>query len=81
MNKFVIVDGLPYLLVDGKTYTVRWDEKGFTVGTEVKLASVPEETHHELSVFAQCAGKLDSIWAESKKPKATTSRKKKTAEE
>ena len=39
MNRFVIVDGLPYLYADGKTYAVRWDEKGFTVGAEVNLAS------------------------------------------
>lgn len=61
MNRFVIVDGLPYLLAGGKTYAVRWDEKGFTVGTEVELASVPEWTYNELSIKAKCAGNLDSI--------------------
>lgn len=65
MNRFVIVDGLPYLYADdGKTYTVRWDEKGFTVGAEVQL-SVPSPffTFSELSVKAKCAGRLDSITA------------------
>lgn len=65
MNRFVIVDGLPYLYADdGKTYTVRWDEKGFTVGAEVQL-SVPSPffTFSELSVKAKCAGRLDSIAA------------------
>lgn len=65
MNRFVIVDGLPYLYADdGKTYTVRWDEKGFTVGAEVQL-SVPSPlfTLSELSVKAKCAGRLDSITA------------------
>lgn len=63
MNRFVIVDGLPYLLSHGKTYSVRWDEKGFTVGAEVKLASVPARTFSALSVQAKCAGHLDSISA------------------
>lgn len=63
MNRFVIVDGLPYLLAHGKTYSVRWDEKGFTVGAEVMLASVPARTFSELSVRAKCAGHLDSILA------------------
>lgn len=63
MNRFVIVDGLPYLLAHGKTYSVRWDEKGFTVGAEVELASVPARTFSELSVRAKCAGHLDSIHA------------------
>ena len=74
MNRFVIVDGLPYLYANGKTYAVRWDDAGFTVGTEVKL-SVPSSpiTYSELSVLAKCAGRLDSI---GEKPKA--GRKKKT---
>ena len=63
MNRFVIVDGLPYLLAHGKTYSVRWDEKVFTVGAEVELASVPARTFSELSVLAKCAGHLDSIHA------------------
>lgn len=61
MNKFVIVDGLPYLYFNGKTYAVRWDEKGFTVGAEVELTSVPAVTYSEISVKAKCAGHLDSI--------------------
>lgn len=63
MNRFVIVDGLPYLLAHGKTYSVRWEEKTFTVGAEVELASVPARTFSELSVRAKCAGHLDSILA------------------
>lgn len=61
--RFVIAHGLPYLLAHGKTYSVRWDEKGFTVGAEVKLASVPARTFSALSVQAKCAGHLDSISA------------------
>ena len=61
MNKFVIVDGLPYLLAHGKTYSVRLGEKGFVVGAEVEMASVPARTFSELSVRAKCAGHLDSI--------------------
>lgn len=63
MNRFVIVDGLPYLFANGKTYAVRWDEAGFTVGAEVELASVPGRTYSELSVKAKCANNLDSIGA------------------
>lgn len=78
MNRFIIVHGLPYLYANGKTYSVRWDEKGFTVGAEVKLASVPAVTYSELSVLAQCAGHLDSITA----PEATQEvAKKETAKE
>ena len=61
MNRFVIVDGLPYLLAHGKTYAVRWDDKGFTVGMEVELASIPSVTHGELAIKAKCAGRLNSI--------------------
>ena len=67
MNRFVIVDGLPYLLANGKTLSVKWDEKGFTVGAEVNLPSVPARTYSELSVLAKCTGHLDSISA----PEAT----------
>ena len=63
MNRFVIVDGLPYLFADGKTHAVRWDHEGFTVGAEVKLASVPSVTHSELAIKAKCAENLDSIGA------------------
>lgn len=63
MNRFVIVDGLPYLFARGKTYAVRWDEKGFTVGAEVKQASVPDVpvTYSEVSIKAKCVGHLNSI--------------------
>lgn len=75
MNRFVIVNNLPYLFADGKTYAVRWDDKGFTVGAEVKLASVPERVYNETSILAKCAGNLDSIGEKpktNKKRKATT---------
>lgn len=74
MNRFVIVDDLPYLLANGKTYAVRWDEKGFSVGAEVKLTSVPTGTFGELSIKAKCKV-LDSIGADQAK-KATKGRKK-----
>lgn len=77
MNKFVIVDGLPYLYAGGKAYAVRWDSDGFTVGAEVKLKSVPAVTYGELSIKAKCADCLDSIGAE---PKQQTKGRKKAAE-
>lgn len=75
MNRFVIVNELPYLLAHGKTYAVRWDDQGFTVGAEVKLASVPGVTYSELSIKAKCSN-LNSI---EEKPKA--GRKKKASAE
>ena len=67
-NRFVIVDGLPFLLAGGKTYAVRWDHRGFTVGAEVELASVPTVTHPDIAIFAKCANRLDSISAYQRKP-------------
>ena len=64
--RFVIVDGLPYLYVDGTTYSCRFDEKGLTIGAEVKLASVPDHRLTEREVFAKCLV-LNSIKEE--KPK------------
>lgn len=76
MNRFIIVDGLPFLYANGKAYKVRWDDEGFTVGAEVKLASVPSVTYPELSIKAKCTC-LDSIGSETKK---ATLRKKADAE-
>ena len=86
MNRFVIVEGLPYLYSNGKTYTVRWNEEGFTVGAEVSLASVPQKTFSEISILAKCAGCLDSIGAEPEEPEEPEEpkkpgRKKKTSAE
>lgn len=75
MNRFIIMDGLPYLFADGKAYAVRWDEKGFTVGSEVEMTSEPGEIFSELSIKAQCADNLDSIGAEVK-PRKSSRRKK-----
>jgi hypothetical protein len=66
MNRFIIVNGLPYLYAAGKAYAVRWDEAGFTVGAEVKIDSDPARTYTELSILAQCANCLDSIGAAKK---------------
>lgn len=79
MNRFVIVDDLPFLLANGKTYAVRWDDKGFTVGAEVKLASAPSVTHSEVAVKAKCAAHLDSIGEAPKVDAPKAGRKKKTA--
>lgn len=71
MQEFIILDGLPYLLSDGKAYAVRWDDKGFTVGgvfrEGVALTDFPRLS--ELSVKAKCQGRLDSIGAPVEKPK------------
>ena len=76
MNRFVIIDGLPYLYAGGKTYAVRWNEKGFTVGAAVKTkAAASAVTYNELSIKAKCAN-LDSI---GKEQKPTEKGKKKPA--
>ena len=93
MNRFIIVDGLPYLYANGKAYAVRWDEAGFTVGAEVELKSAPAAIYNERSIKAKCAACLDSIGADKEeqeeqpeqvepeeKPKKA-SRKKKTTDE
>lgn len=62
MNRFIIADGLPYLLHAGKTYAVRWDDNGFTVGAEVQVASASSPVYSDISIFAKCSC-LDSIGA------------------
>lgn len=64
MNRFIIVDGLPYLYANGKAYAVRWDDAGFTVGAEVELKSAPAAIYNERSIKAKCASCLDSIGAD-----------------
>lgn len=61
MNRFIIVDGLPFLLAHGKAYAVRLHDVGFTLGAEVNLASVPRVTYSETSIRAKCAACPDSI--------------------
>ena len=62
MMRYVIADGLPYLLHNDKTYAVRLEKPvGYTVGAEVKLASVPSVTYSELSIRAMLPNALDSI--------------------
>lgn len=79
MNRFIIVDGLPYLYADGKAFAVRWDEKGFTVGAEVELASAPTYTYSEISILAKCHECLNSIDIE-RPEKVQTSEPKKEPE-
>ena len=64
MNRFIIVDGLPYLYANGKAYAVRWDDAGFTVGAEVELKSAPAAIYNERSIKAKYAACLDSIRAD-----------------
>ena len=73
MNRFIIANGLPYLFANGKIYAVRWDDEGFTVGAEVKLASVPSVTHGELAVKAKCQI-LDSIGEKKKAGRKKTAK-------
>lgn len=81
MNRFIIVDGYPYLVADGKAFSVRWDENGFTVGAEVEMPSAPSFTYSELSIQAKCQGKLDSIALQGGGKPAKKAAKKKTDEE
>lgn len=59
--RFVMAGGLPYLLHAGKTYAFRDEGNGYTVGAEVKLASVPTQTYSLLSLRAKFPHVLDSI--------------------
>ena len=79
MNRFIIVDGLPYLYDDGKAFAVKWDEKGFTVGAEVELTEAPVYTYSEISILAKCHECLNSIDIE-RPEKAQTSEPKKEPE-
>ena len=54
MYSFVVVDGFPFLLSDGKFFKVRWDETGFTIGEEVKLKKIPSVTYNEHSIKTKC---------------------------
>lgn len=71
MQEFIIIDGLPYLLCGDKAYTVRWDDKGFTVGEVFRGGISPTDFPRlsELSVMAKCQGRLDSIGTPAEKPK------------
>jgi hypothetical protein len=83
MNRFIIVDGLPYLYANDRAYAVRWDDKGFTVGNEVKLTFVPYPLYSELEIKAKCTV-FDSIGAsdhqEEEQPKKATRGRKKATE-
>lgn len=61
MNKYVIVDGKPYLFADGRAYSVRRNEEGFTVGKAVELTEIPTRTYSELSINAKFPSGFDSI--------------------
>ena len=84
MNRFIIVDGLPYLFSNNRAFAVRWDDEGFTVGNEVKLTVIPYPLYSELEIKAKCAV-LDSIGnvdhQEEEQPKKATRGRKKASEE
>ena len=82
MNRFVIIDGLPYLYANNSAFAVRWDNEGFTVGNEVKLTVIPYPLYSENEIKAKCTV-LDSIGAvdqskDTVPKKATRGRKKAT---
>lgn len=65
MNRFIIVDGLPFLYADGVAFAVRWDKEGFTVGDAVESHGIPCRLLSENEVKAKCIN-LDSIGADKK---------------
>lgn len=77
MQEFIIIDGLPYLLHDGKAYAVRWDDKGFTLGNAFREGIAPTDfpVLSELSVKAKCQGRLDSIGVVAKNATTPTGEK------
>ncbi len=64
MNKYVLVDGKPYLFADGRAYAVRRNKEGFTVGKAVELPEIPTRTYSELSINAKYPDGFDSIGEE-----------------
>lgn len=76
MLRFIIFDNLPYLTVEGKAFKVRWNDKGFTVGDEIKIDSIPAVTFSELEIKAKCTC-LDSIASMAKKASNKPSDKRK----
>lgn len=76
MNRFLIIDGLPYLYANNKAFAVRWDDKGFTIGDEIKLTVIPYPLYSEFEIKAKC-NVLDSIGSK-EAAKATRGRKKAT---
>lgn len=61
MNKYVLVDGKPYLFADGRAYGVRKNKDGFTVGKAVELPEIPTRTYSELSINAKFQNGYDTI--------------------
>ncbi len=61
MNKYVIVEGKPYLFADGRAYAARRNKDGFTVGKAVELPEIPKRTYSELSINAKFPDGFDSI--------------------
>lgn len=61
MNKYVIVEGKPYLFADGRAYGVRKNSEGLTVGKAVELPEIPTRTYSELSINAKFVDGFDSI--------------------
>lgn len=62
MNRFILVDGLPYLYANNSAFAVRWDEAGVTVGDATDVPIIPYPVYSEREVKAKCAV-LDSIGA------------------
>ncbi len=68
MNRFIIIDGLPYLYSEGCVFAVRWDDNGFTVGKQINKKIFPSAMYGEREIKAKCTT-LDSIGATVKKSK------------
>lgn len=61
MNKYVLVEGKPYLWADGRAYAVRRNKDGFKVGNAVELPEIPTRTYSEMSINAKFRDGFDSI--------------------
>lgn len=68
MNRFIILDGLPYLYSEGCVFAVKWDDNGFTVGKQINKKVSPSALYGEREIKAKCVI-LDSIGATVKKSK------------
>lgn len=82
MPYFIMIDGLPYLFDDGKAFKVSLHYDGYTVGEVFREGISPLEfpLYCEVSIKAQCQGRLDSIGSADTAEKPKRKRKKVDAE-
>lgn len=54
MNRFIIIDALPYFVAKGNAFAVKLNDDGFEIGERVEFPNMPSCTYSELEVKAKC---------------------------